>query len=545
MNLSGNAVKFTEKGEVVLHVSLDSEDEEAAVIRFEVRDSGIGIPPDAQNILFTPFTQADSSTTRKHGGTGLGLAISKKLAELMGGQIGLTSEEGKGSTFWFTAVLQKSPKRPKEKWAMEDIQGKRVLVVDDVETNRIILHEMLLGWKSRPEEASDGEQALELLATAHKQGDPFDLAILDMQMPGMDGAELGKRIVEDPRHEGITLVMLTSVGMRGDAQAMERLGFHVYLTKPIKQAQLFDALACAMGAGAADEENGKRSIITQYTTEATRKIRILLAEDNDINQKVAATNLAKMGHSVVVANNGKEALNAIIKGEQYDLILMDGQMPIMDGLEATRKIREFESLQNLKKTPIVALTAHAMTGDREKFMEAGMDDYLTKPLQRDALTKIIQNIAKNKKSAEPDKAFKAAPEKKAEKKIQAPPGPPPSPAPPEEKPPPPLNMVAALEIMGGDQELLDDCLKTFMMDVDETVENIAASLGSQNAEDLQASAHKYKGTLKYICADTASELAFQLETMGKKEDLSGANDILTTLQSETLRIKKFIDGHFG
>ncbi|ACL03444.1 Hpt sensor hybrid histidine kinase [Desulfatibacillum aliphaticivorans] len=553
MNLSGNAVKFTEKGEVVIRVSLDSEDEETAVIRFEVRDSGIGIPPDVQKTLFTPFTQADSSTTRKHGGTGLGLAISKKLSELMGGEIGLTSEEGKGSTFWFTAVLPKSRKAPREELSVKDLQGKRVLVVDDVETNRIILREMLRGWKSRPEEAPGGEQALAWLDKAYAENDPFDLAILDMQMPDMDGAALGSRILDDPRFKNITLVMLTSMGMRGDAQAMEKLGFHAYLTKPIKQAQLFDALSCTMGACSGEEAGGARSIVTPYTSEETQKIHILLADDNDINQKVASTNLIKMGHSVVVANNGKEALDAIVKGEQYDLILMDGQMPIMDGMEATRKIRRFEAAHKVKRTPIVALTAHAMTGDREKFIEAGMDDYLTKPLQRDALTKVIQNVATSKKGSYSTQTANTEPQKNAVQKVEAPlikqeASAQEEPAPflqPEEEAPPPLDMEAALEIMGGDQELLDDCLKTFMNDVDDSVGNIAASQKSQDAEALQAAAHKYKGTLKYICADIASDLAFQLETMGKNDELAGADGILAALETETQRIKQFIEGHFG
>ncbi|SHI64255.1 Signal transduction histidine kinase [Desulfatibacillum alkenivorans DSM 16219] len=553
MNLSGNAVKFTEKGEVVIRVSLDSEDEETAVIRFEVRDSGIGIPPDVQKILFTPFTQADSSTTRKHGGTGLGLAISKKLSELMGGEIGLISEEGKGSTFWFTAVLPKSKKAPNEELFVEDIQGKRVLVVDDVETNRIILREMLRTWKSRPEEAPGGEQALAWLDKAYAENDPFELAILDMQMPGMDGAALGSRILKDPRFKNIILFMLTSMGMRGDAQAMEEIGFHAYLTKPIKQAQLYEALTCAMGACSGEETAGPRSIVTRYTSEETRKIHILLADDNDINQKVASTNLMKMGHSVVVANNGKEALDAIVKGEKYDLILMDGQMPIMDGLEATRKIRQFEALHKVKRTPIVALTAHAMTGDREKFIEAGMDDYLTKPLQRDALTKVIQNVMTSKKDSEPAQTAQAEAQKDAAEKMEGPPaqqaaGAQEEQAPfvqPEEETAPPLSMEAALEIMGGDQELLDDCLKTFMNDVDVSVGNIAASLKSQDAEALHAAAHKYKGTLKYICADIASDLAFQLETMGKNDELADAADILATLEAETQRIKEFINGHLG
>ncbi|MBI9075273.1 MAG: response regulator [Desulfatibacillum sp.] len=559
MNLSGNAVKFTEKGEVVLRVSLDSQDQESATLRFEVRDTGLGIPPDKQGILFSPFTQADPSTTRKHGGTGLGLAISKKLAKMMDGEIGLISAEGEGSTFWFTAVLQKSAKDAHEKPAMAEVRGKRVLVVDDVETNRIILREMLRAWGSRPAEAPGGKQALELLDKSHEENDPFHLAILDMQMPEMDGLTLGKTIIGDERFKDLTLVMLTSMGMRGDAQALEKLGFAAYLTKPIKQSQLFECLAIALGTKTKQPGQPKQ-IVTRHSVEESQKVHILLADDNEINQKVAVTNLIKLGHSVVVANNGKQALDAIINGEQYDLILMDGQMPVMDGIEATIKIRRYEAAKKLVKTPIVALTAHAMPGDREKFLEAGMDDYLTKPLKRDALEKVIRSFGKKDRDPQPGKS--APPRKEEETSPESAESQPPAyvtnqktahempqtPVPDpviEETAAPPLDMEAALEIMGGDQELLEDCLITFMGDVDKSVANISASLEAKDSKALEETAHKYKGTLKYLAAGTAAEIAYRLEIMGRDQEISDTDATLEALKAETERIKGFINNQLG
>ena len=384
-----------------------------------------------------------------------------------------------------------------------------------------------------------------MLEKAQAQNTPFHIAILDMQMPEMDGLTLGKIIMEDERFKALTLVMLTSMGMRGDAQTMEALGFEAYLTKPIKQAQLYDCLAMALGAHTQGPAQA-RQIITRHTAGETQKIQILLADDNEINQKVAVINLIKMGHSVTVANNGKEALDAIKNGEQYDLILMDGQMPVMDGLEATQKIRKFEADHNIPKTPIVALTAHAMTGDKEKFLEAGMDDYLTKPLKRDALARVISTIATRKPRPTPSPHKQALPEwtpKAEDLESQSPIKAEQTPNAAQDKTIQPMNIQAALDIMGGDQELLDDCLKTFMGDVDQSIGNIAASLDAQDPKALEESAHKYKGTLQYICADTASELAFQLESMGKKEEFSQANAVLNSLETETQRIKEFINNH--
>jgi len=389
-NLIGNAIKFTAQGEVALHVTLDNEDNSIVVIRFAVKDTGCGIPADKLDILFDAFTQADSSTTRKFGGTGLGLTISKQLCEIMGGQIGVESKEGKGTTFWFTACLNKQPPgRGMEITTLDDVslKGLRILAVDDNATNRRVVAGMLSSWKCRHEEVEDSETALDRLRAAAASGDPFRIAILDMLMPEMDGETLGRIIKDDPALRDTVLVMMTSIGARGDAGRFEKAGFSVYLIKPVKRSRLFNCLMTAIGRKSFDQISPDR-IITRHTVaeKSKQKTRILLAEDNIINQKVALKVLEKLGYRADVAANGLEALKAL-EMIHYDLVLMDVQMPEMDGLEATKEIRKREKLTAQKKAagffhiPIIAMTAHAMEGDREMCMKAGMDDYLTKPIQ--------------------------------------------------------------------------------------------------------------------------------------------------------------------
>ena len=392
INLLGNGIKFTDKGQVMLFVKKYSADSETATLHFAVKDTGIGIPADKLNTIFSAFSQADASTTRKYGGTGLGLAISKQLVEMMGGQIGVESEVGKGSTFWFTARFACQKDVPQnEPLPLGDISGQRILIVDDNKINRRILRYMLESWQCLPEEAADGEQALKLLKEAQKEGKPFRIAILDMHMPGMDGATLGKAIKEDPDLKDTELVMLTSVGHRGDADRYEKIGFSAYLLKPIRYSKLLDCLSIIMGKQQRQSETAY-PIITQHTVDevresATRQARILLAEDNPVNQRVAVKLLEKAGYQVDIANNGEEAVNKVFQSN-YDLVLMDCQMPVMDGFDATRAIRERE--YEGQRIPIIALTANAMKGDREKCIDAGMDDYLSKPVKKDELYAIIE-----------------------------------------------------------------------------------------------------------------------------------------------------------
>jgi len=392
LNLVSNAVKFTEQGEVAIQVSLDEETDTHATVRFAVTDTGIGIPRDRLYRLFKSFSQADASTTRKYGGTGLGLAISKRLSEMMGGEIGVDSEQGKGSTFWFTAVLEKQPERQEALPVLPaDILGKRVLVVDDNQTNREVLSAYLGSWDCRCAAAAGAREALGMLREAAKAADPFHLVILDQIMPEMDGEALGRAIKAEPALKQTPLVMLTSWGRRGDAARVREIGFSAYLTKPIKHSQLFDCLVTVLGKEPATaKEDEKPPLVTRHTlAEARRKVHILLVEDNIVNQKLATRLLEKMGYRSDAVGNGREAVEAL-ETVAYDVVLMDVQMPEMDGYEATRVIRDPQSRVQNHEVPIIAMTAHAMKGDRERCLEAGMNDYIAKPVQPKKFLEVIE-----------------------------------------------------------------------------------------------------------------------------------------------------------
>lgn len=412
-NLAGNAVKFTRAGEVAIRVSLLEEDEDRVLLRFVVRDTGIGIAPDKIGMLFDKFSQVDASTTRQYGGTGLGLAISRQLARLMNGEAGVTSEEGKGSEFWFTAEFGKQATRARpDSLPLAEMQGVRVLIVDDNTTNREILTTRLTSWGMRPLEVEDGPAALQALDRALVERDPFQIAVIDMQMPGMDGERLGKIILADQRLADIRLIMLTSLGSRSDARRFLEIGFVAYLIKPIRNQELKSALYLALMNHTSVEptpiprETQQRvpGTLNQFPD---RKPRILLAEDNVINQMVALGMLRKMGLRADAVANGVEALKAL-ELLPYDLVLMDIQMPVMDGIEATKKIRDDELIRwqaqcrrmntnaaeasevpSYFTLPIIAMTAHAMQGDRERCLEAGMSDYISKPVSRQALAEVL------------------------------------------------------------------------------------------------------------------------------------------------------------
>ncbi|MFP4192704.1 MAG: PAS domain S-box protein, partial [Candidatus Hydrogenedentota bacterium] len=384
MNLAGNAIKFTAEGEVAVRVSIEEDWDNEVLLRFMVRDTGRGIPADKFDTLFDKFIQVDASTTRQFGGTGLGLAISKELAEIMGGKIGADSVEGKGSEFWFTARFAKQPGQAKAEAPSADLRGTRVLIVDDNATNREILTRQLTAWEMRPDEAASGAAALEALPQAIAGGDPFHAAIIDMQMPGMDGEAVGRAIQGDPRLAQTRMVMLTSLGARGDSSRFAEIGFHAYLTKPVRRDELKKVLALALGNKDASHAE-PRPIATRHSAREAfkdvdnRKARILVAEDNTTNQQVALGILKNLGLRADAVANGEEALKAL-EDIPYDLVLMDVQMPEMDGLEATRRIRDPHSPVRNHCIPIVAMTAHAMEGDREACLKAGMDDYVPKPV---------------------------------------------------------------------------------------------------------------------------------------------------------------------
>jgi len=378
LNLAGNSLKFTEQGEIAIRVECLEQDAESAQLRVSVRDTGIGVPADRKDKLFHAFTQVDGSTTRKYGGTGLGLAICRQLAGLMGGKTGLESELGRGSTFWFTIRVGRIP--VPEPGTVADLAGTRILVVDDNETNRLLLSALLRSWGAFPEEVVGAADALVALDRAATEERPFQVAILDFQMPEVDGEELGKRILADERFRRLPLVMMSSLARRGDAKRLEDIGFAAYLTKPVRQKQLREGLELVLGRVAVAKAEAQ-PLVTNHSVieESRRRLRILLAEDNLVNQKVAQGLLRRMGQTADVVENGELALQAL-REKPYDLLLLDCQMPVLDGFETVRALRNPESGVLDPRIPVVAMTANAMKGDRELCLEAGMDDYIAKPI---------------------------------------------------------------------------------------------------------------------------------------------------------------------
>jgi len=517
VNLVGNAIKFTEQGEVVLHVEVERPDghsptktDEEVCLHFTVKDTGIGIPPEKQKLIFEAFTQADSSTTRQYGGTGLGLAISKQLVEMMGGRIWVESEVGKGSTFHFTARfgLQKSPARIVPA-APINLCSMRVLVVDDNATNRRILKEMLSNWGMKPTEVDNGPSALTLMKRAQRAGEPFNLVILDAFMPKMDGFTLAARIKENPELAGAIIMMLSSAGQPGDAARCRELGIAVYLTKPIKQSELLDAILTALGTPST--EAARSTLITRHSLRENRvRLHILLAEDNMINQKLVARMLEKRGHTVVVADNGKEALEALEK-EHFDLILMDVQMPEMNGFEATAAIREKE-----KKTgehiPIIAMTAHAMKGDRERCLQAGMDAYVSKPVQLKDLLETIESIVPASSDTKAETPGEASPVKV-------------------------IDTDELLANMDGDVEFLMETAKMFLEECPRVLSEIRKAITRGDGKALERAAHNLKGSVSSFAARAAYEAALRLEVMGREGDLKDSEEAYAALETEIARMK--------
>ena len=401
-NLVSNAVKFTAEGEIVVSIGVVERQQGFTTLRVEVRDTGIGISPDAREHIFDGFTQADGSMTRKYGGSGLGLTIAKSLAEMMGGQMGAESEIGRGSMFWFTARLEegREPSRAQPRLGTH-LQGLRMLIVEDNTTNRAILHQQVSSWGMQVAVAESGEEALALLRTSARQDQRYDVALLDMKLPGIDGAELARTIKADPSITSVTLVMLTSVDGSSHAPIEEQTGIAARLVKPVRQRDLYRCLARLVGKARDDRDDADEASHPVDDTDLSHG-RILLVEDNAVNQAVAQAMLHQLGCHVDVAENGGQAI-AAHEVATYDVILMDCQMPDMDGYEATRRIRELEAGGDTELTrvdgqpahvPIVAMTAHAMDGDRERCLAAGMDDYLSKPFTCQQLSDILRRWVK-------------------------------------------------------------------------------------------------------------------------------------------------------
>jgi two-component system sensor histidine kinase/response regulator len=523
LNLGGNAVKFTQQGGVTVRASVVAEDDQRVTVRFAVIDTGIGIPREKQGALFSPFTQVDGSTTRRYGGTGLGLAISKQLAELMGGAVGLESEENQGSTFWFTAVLEKRPAgllpAPEP---MADLAGVRVLVVDDLDTNALLVTALLKSWGCRFATAADGEAALDRLREALRAGDPFGVALLDKHMPGMDGVELGRRIKESPELRDTRLIMMTSHGERGDAVRVTQVGFAGYLTKPLRQSQLRECMALVLGRGASPLAAPGPVLVTRHTVAESRKhrVRILLAEDNVTNQLVALKIIEKLGYRADVVANGREALVAL-RDIPYDLVLMDCQMPELDGFEATREIRNPESQVRNHRVPIIAMTAHVMKGDREKCLAAGMDDYLGKPVRPAELAAAVDRWLTTRDGSAAPGADPAAPAGLEESQPAA----------------PVFDRAAFLERLMGDEELLREVTEMFLADLPVQLEGLAAAMGSGDCRLVGQLAHGIKGAAANVGGEALRESASELEKAGKAGDLAALKTLLPEARERFARLK--------
>jgi two-component system, sensor histidine kinase and response regulator len=489
INLVGNAIKFTDKGEVMLHVERQGQSESRLDLHFFVSDTGIGIPEEKQQTIFEAFEQVDSSTTRKYGGTGLGLSISAALVKLMGGTMWVESKVRQGSKFHFTVVLEltKSESEAQPTRGIHELIDLPILVVDDNASNRRILKEILTNWHMKPTLANSGAEALTALETGNPK-DSFALVLLDVHMPDMDGFAVAERIRNSYKHQGIKLVLLTSASRPSDVARCRELGISDYLSKPIKQSELFDAIVTAMAEHGPKPERCEST--SAFIRSSERPLRVLLAEDNPVNQTLAKRVLEKLGHKVHVVNDGKEAIEQA-QAENFDLIFMDIQMPEMDGLEATMAIRAAEAGTG-KHVPIIAMTAHAMKGDREKCLSAGMDGYLSKPIRIDELKQAISEVEKTLivgPSSEQN-SFQAIG---------------------------PLELL--LDSVMGDRALLVEMAELWLADSAKQERQIQEGLDLGDGMMVQRAAHALKGSVGTFQASAAQEAAKQLETCAKDADL--------------------------
>jgi CheY-like chemotaxis protein len=524
INLVGNALKFTEQGEVVLDVRCESQGPDEVVLLFQVRDTGVGIAADQIDRIFQAFEQADTSTTRRFGGTGLGLAITSRLVALMGGHTWVESTVGKGSTFSFTARfgLAAGAARAQPFTSVAQLTELPVLVVDDNATNRLILQEMLENHRMRPQTAASAAEALRLLREARAAGQPFPLLLTDVNMPDVDGFTLVEQIRQDEKLRDAVVIVLTSGDRTGDRARCAELGVAAHLLKPIKQSELMDAIILALGVTAAEPEPTARA---EEARPVIPPLRILLAEDAYANQVLALGLLGKRGHSVTVANNGKEAL-ALLQAQPFDLVLMDVQMPEMDGLEATRLIRQAEAEGKLPQPqtplPIVAMTAHAMKGDRERCLASGMTGYISKPIRSRDLEEVLAGLyAKGAGSGE--RADSARTDV--------------------------IDWAAAQESVGGDVDLLRTVARAFLTEVRDHQASLAAAVAAGDAATVQRVSHLLKGVLSTFGAASVRALAEHLESLGRQGDLAAAAGCLPALQEQLREVTDiltdFVEGRIS
>jgi PAS domain S-box-containing protein len=517
VNLVGNALKFTERGEVVVEAEKEAEDANGLLIHFQVRDTGIGIPLEKQALIFEAFTQADTSTTRQYGGTGLGLAITERLIKLMGGRIWVESAPGAGSTFHFTvrfgfASATADTDRPGDP---QILQNCPVLIVDDNRTNRIILLEMLTAWGMRPEAVESATAGLDVLERHTREKRDVGLIVTDMQMPGIDGLDFAEKVRAEAAHSRVPIILLSSSTQPHETQRCRALGHSAYLSKPVQPSELFDAILELMSKGSQSERPIREE--TKPPIVAASSLKILLAEDNPVNRRLAKTLLEKHGHTVVIAENGREALD-VLDREKVDLVIMDVQMPLMDGLEATRTLRAREQSTGAH-LHIIALTAHAMKGDRERCLEAGADDYLTKPIRTSDL------LAALDRARSPVVATTPKPEPSM------------NPSPKDDI----LDLAAALERVEGDRALLEELALLFLEEVANNLKGIHESFRAADALTLERLAHTVKGASSNIGATRVSQAALALEQLGRSRDLSAAQPKIAALEAEIEKLRPLLD----
>ena len=509
INLVGNAIKFTEAGEVVVRVATDSLEENEACLHFSVTDTGIGIPSDKQEAIFDAFSQADSSTTRTYGGTGLGLTVCSRLVEMMGGRIWVESELNRGSTFHFTIRFgrQSGAEERAIPVDLENLRNVRVLVVDDNATNRRILEDVLANWEMSCTSTESGQSALAVIDQALSEGESFPLMLIDANMPGMDGFELAESIKRRPELAGAKIIILTSDHGRGDAARSRDLGIAGYFAKPIKQSTLLDAILTTFGDRSVDEALSAK-VGSDLIRESRQNLHILVAEDNLVNQRLAVRLLEKRGHAVVLASNGREAIDAL-ENERFDVVLMDIQMPEMDGFQATAVIRENEKLSG-DHIPIIAMTASAMKGDRERCLDAGMDDYVSKPLDRVRLFDVVERMS-NTPAAGGSQANQLNEEV--------------------------MDRAKALSRIDGDEALFGEMIELFRDEAPRTRSQIEDSIARGDADALEQAAHKLKGSVLNLAATPTAQAALRLETMGRNQDLTDAREAFEGLEREFQRLE--------
>ncbi len=541
-NLMGNAIKFTERGEVVVRIDALQQDEQMVRLNFSVSDTGIGLTAEQRGRLFKPFSQADGSTTRKFGGTGLGLAISKELVEMMAGQIDCASEPGQGSRFWFEVNLGISREANNFKvQPRSELKGLRMLIIDDNATNRRILEHQACGWGMISATIECGSKGLQMLREAAADGEPYDLILLDMHMPEMDGLEVARALSADERINTARMVMLTSVGLRGDAQSARQAGVRAYLTKPVRQGDLYSCLTEVMGEILTD---ATPQLVTRHSlAEALeRKIigrRVLVAEDNPVNQEVTMGMLRKLGFQVDLVADGRQAVEAVF-ASPYDLIFMDCQMPELDGYKATAEIRRFEQECGVEKpVPIIALTANALQGDKDKCMAAGMNDYLSKPFNQDQIVEVLDRwLLKNGSTVE---ATLLLDQSTAVQRPSADGGAIAEKSPIDQKS---LDNIRSLQ-MEGAPDILAQIIQIYLGDTPKLLKKIEEGIARGDAAAVQTAAHSLKSSSANLGALQLSTLCKAMENCGREAALDEAPQLLKQIKAQAIRVETVLASEIG